>query len=184
MDSLFSTNTLHNVKVDSLKFGSALLVAQLLSMKPLTDNQWIKSSILTLVGFAVYQIIVRRFVEPTSFSNMTVRLLMDDILKWGTAFILIRLGTGQSLNDETWIRECSYFLLGLATFDIATIHAVDMVGGSLLMKVALADVIKYGTAFTVSQWLKGGEFDREWMVSSGGFILGLLGYDLILAGRI
>ena len=181
MEPLINPVTITNVKVDTLKFGTAMLVAQLLIAKPLNDATWIKTTILTIIGLAFYQIIIKRIFNPNTLTNITVRAVITDMLKWGSMLAFVRLTSGQSMSDEPWIRETSYLLVGLATFDIATSRLIDISKFDRKIQFAMADIIKYGTAFGVARWLSGEQYTKEWATATGGFILGLVGYDLVLS---
>ena len=105
---------------------------------------------------------------------------MDDILKFGTMLVASRFLSGLPLNDNNWMKETASILAGFVTYDFVTIHAYDTSGFSTVNKLAINDVIKFGTMFIVSRFLSGNEFNSEWAMSSTGFIVGLLAYDYLL----
>ena len=179
--SWLSSETLNNIRVDSGRFGSAMLSEQYLKGESLTDMAWIKSSLLTLVGFAIYQVVVRQLIRTDGVAHRNIRMVLDDILKVGTMLVASRLLSGQQLNDTNWMRESAFMLAGFAAYDLVTVHAVDTSRFDNKVKLALDDVIKFSTMFTVKQWLSGGEFDLKWAKASGFYMVGLVAYDLLLA---
>ena len=61
---------------DVLKVGTFFIVTQLLANKPLTDKAWQTEALNTLIGFAVYELVVARFVDPKMFVILHLQLMM------------------------------------------------------------------------------------------------------------
>lgn len=179
--SWLSSDTLNNVRIDSGHFGTAMLSAQLLSGKSVTDRDWLKSSLLTLVGFAVYQVLVKQLVKTDGVAHVNVRSALDDILKVGTMLVASRYLSGQPLNDPNWMKESAFILAGFVTYDLAVVHVADTSSLSKRHRMAADDVVKFSTMFVVSRWLAGQEFNMEWAKGCAYYIAGLVAYDMFLA---
>lgn len=199
---------LNNVQADSVGFGSALAAARAFTypgsatdkLKSLTDKDWLKASIITLLGFAVYQILVTRVVPTDNTTSM--RMAVSDVLKFGTMLITVRLisgptdfVSGRPMNADSWMEDSAFLLTGLVAYDFAVRHAftwvasktrgvVDIDSLSTNARVALDDTLKYGTMFVVARWLGGDSFDNPWLLTSGSFLAGLAFYNLVIAGML
>lgn len=174
-----SSETFSNIKGDSLKIGTAMAASQGLTGKSVTDSAWLKSSVLTLVGFAAYQVLVRKFVVTDGVKNVNVKMALDDILKVGTMLVVSRFLSGNPLNDKEWMRNSAGTIAGFVAFDLAT-HRVVPSHPDVKIQAVLTDTVKFGTMFAVSQYLAGSAFDREWLMNSGTFIVGLAVYNYLL----
>ena len=197
----FLTGELMNAaRGDVLNFGTALLGSRagehVFDVQPhsplhpyetLTNNtDWVKSSLLTLIGFAVYELLVRRYINTDGVSqNKGIKLALDDLLKFGTMYIAYRLMTREPLNDANWVKEVTYILAGLMSYDFVVRYGVKSVYDTSKLSVnaqmAVDDTVKYTTMFVVSRWLSGKAFDKEWAVTAGGFVVGAAAYDYLLA---
>lgn len=186
MDRLLSSDVFNNIKVDTLKFGTAEAGKKLAFEKTitsLTDTEWLKSTFLILAGFAVYQLAIRRVVS-TDFASGDVKLVLDDFLKVGTMLVfkqLVETRNIMSLNDDTWKANTAYTLLGLATYDFLTRKVYDTSALTGPTKGAVDDVIKFGTVLTVSQLLARKSLDSEFFMVTGGYLAGLVAYHYFLS---
>jgi hypothetical protein len=194
MDKLLpdlSSEALRNVKVDTLKFGSAFTGEQLATkgvLSSVTEGAWLKSTLLTLVGFAVYQLVVRRLIS-TSFTSGNYRMALDDVLKFGTMLIASRVLSGKPLTGvegRAWQSESAYILLGFVAYDLGTKPLMTrfvLDTQTLEYKHAMMadDALKFGTMFTVSRFLSGEAFDMAWGKTVAGFLGGLAAYNYLLA---
>jgi len=144
------------------------------------DYEWLKVTFLALIGFAVYQIVIRNLINTSGIQYNGLRMAFDDILKFGTMFIVLRLLSNKSISDKTWLSRVLMVLCGFMIYDFAIINVFDTTGYTTKMQMALNDTIKFGTVFIVFQLLDGGNFDKEWFLGTGGFIVGLWLYDFLL----
>lgn len=179
--SLLSSETLNNVRIDSGHFGTAMLTAQFLSGKSLSDKDWLKSSLLTLVGFAVYQVLVKHIIKTDNVSPVNVRSAIEDLLKVGTMLLVSRYLSGQPINDPNWLKESLFIIAGFITYDLAVVHVADTTKLAPRVKASVDDVVKFTTMFVVSRWLSGNEFNAEWAKGCVFYMTGLVAYDMILA---
>lgn len=113
---------------DSIKFGTMFIVSRLLSKGSLTDASWIKASIATLIGFAVYNMVVYKYVQGKDLSvNPKLQMAIDDWAKVGTMLLVSRLISCESVLDQTWVMGSLATLVGFTSYDLVTSHAIDMV---------------------------------------------------------
>jgi hypothetical protein len=186
MNNLLSSDVLNNVKIDTFKFGLAETGSRFgeqRTLAALMDPAWAKSVVLVLLGFAVYQIAVRRVIS-TDFASGSTKLALDDILKVGTMLVFKQLAenrTLSSLNDDTWKNNSAYTLLGFVAYDFVTRHVYDTSSLSGAVKTSVDDAIKFSTMFVVSQYLGGKSFDSNFLMTSGGYIAGLVAYNFLLS---
>lgn len=113
---------------DSIKFGTMFIVSRLLNKGSLTDPSWIKASLATLIGFAVYNLVIHKYVQGKDLSvNPKLQMVIDDWAKVGTMLIVSRLISCESVLDQTWVMSTLATLVGFSTYDLVTSHAIDMV---------------------------------------------------------
>jgi hypothetical protein len=188
MDQLLSSDVLNNVKLDTLKFGvsaetGARLAKNGLSMEALTDPAWLGQTLLVILGFAVYQIVVRRLIS-TDFASGSSKMALDDILKVGTMLVFKQVASSKSvdsLRDASWQMNTFATLAGFVSYDFVTRHVYDTSALAGPLKASVDDALKFGTMFTVSNLITGGAFDADWAMVSGGYIAGLVAYNFLLS---
>ena len=113
-----SNAVMQNVVNDTLKVGTMLVVSRLLAGGSVTDEDWIMSSVYTLLGFAAYQVVVANVVPFEKVENGTLRNAVQNSAKVGTMMIVSRLLAGGSIQDEKWMTSSAYTLLGFAAHDL------------------------------------------------------------------
>ena len=72
--------TIINIQTDSLKFGLAIAVGQIFT----NNNLNIRVIILSLVGFATYQLIFSNKIYNTEKLDIRKRVPVDDFFKFAT----------------------------------------------------------------------------------------------------
>ena len=111
---------------DTLKFGTMFVVSRLLSGQSLADQSWISASIATLVGFAVYNIVVATYVKGKDLTyNPKLQMVVDDWMKVGTMLAVSRIISCESLFDPKWVRGSLATIIGFSTYDLVTSHIID-----------------------------------------------------------
>jgi len=183
------TTSLNNIKVDSVKYGLALILVYLVSGRfdeilrgALLEKQSLMILLFILIGFAAYQLLVVSFVNTSSLSG-SVKMVANNFLKWGTMFIVAQLLSGGKLNDPQWLEYVAYVLAGFATYDILTSRLSDNASVAAMESNArnsVNDVIKFATMFVVARWLSSGAFNSEWAWQAGAFTVGVAAYDYLL----
>lgn len=187
MDQLLSSDVLNNIKMDTLKFGVSAETGARLSkertLNSLTDPAWLGQTLLVILGFAVYQIVVRRLIS-TDFAAGSSKLALDDILKVGTMLVFKQVVSTRdvaSVRDASWQMNTFSVLAGFVSYDFVTRHLYDTSSLAGPLKASVDDAMKFGTMFVVSQLIQGKSFDAEWATVSGGYIAGLVAYNYLLS---
>ena len=194
LDNFLSSDTLNNITMDTGRFGSALTSSKIFDdignnfTKPKTNDwEWIKITILTLVGFCIYNLVVANLINTDNIKNKNVKLAINDSLKFGTMLISVRLLLGESLADIEWIKESLCVLIGLMAYDFGTIQLINtnkLMEDNIISKqskLAIDDTIKFSTMFFVSTWLSSKNFNKHWLFETTGFIVGIVAYDYLLS---
>lgn len=164
------------------KLGFAFAVSRVITtqtVSSLEDRKWLMETLLILVGFTAYHMLTARVIDTSAIATGKHKNALDDVLYFGTMLVVARVLSGKSLVDEKWQKGCLYMLTGFVTFDYVTSYGVDRVTGSSVAKSNANDVLKFGTMYSVSRYLAGETFDKQWLVESGSFIVGLVLYNTI-----
>lgn len=211
---LLSSDTLANVNMDNWFFSSGLSsqrVASKLydpsSVPEFFNADWIKQSVLTLLGFATYQIFVRKMIDNT-YEDTYVRMAVDDILKVGVMLItreVLMAGSASVLinpnnpsvyyGNNGWMFGSGAILTGFLTYDLAVARFLNLDQiQSVENRTTVRDVSKFGTMFVVSEFLNalknGNVVDRftteiyQWVVPSAGFLAGITLYNQFVATKL
>lgn len=189
INMLLKNETVIRASNDVFKIGALLLGGRLLSSESITDREWMKSTALLLIGFAVYHIIVRHIFDPHSLVNMmTIRMAIDDVIKFGMAFIIARLintnGDVSSLTRQPWVSEVSIILAGFAVYDIVFSQLIIQAGSTVGLVgttlYTISDILKFGTMLVVSRFFSGKPInDMTWIKEIAGALGGVAIYDII-----
>lgn len=103
---------------DWVKVGTMLVVSRLLSGQPL-DQAWMQSGAMTLIGFTLYHLITKKFIQGGSLTgNAGLADTIDDVAKFGTMFIFTQLVAGGALTDPNWQMTSAGILAGFAAYNI------------------------------------------------------------------
>ena len=113
--SSVTSGPLKNALDDVLKFGTMLVVSQLLAGKSLADQAWMKSTAFTLVGFVAFDLVTYRLSDMMS-GTPKQKLMVSDAVKFGTMFTVSRYLSGQPFNTA-WMLENGGFIGGLMIYD-------------------------------------------------------------------
>jgi hypothetical protein len=110
---------------DFVKVGTVMIVSRLLSGGSFLDKSWIYSSILTLVGFAIYHLTVAKYVQGKELTyNKPLQNVIDDWAKVGTMLVGSRLLGCESVFDPEWAKSSIATLMGFTTYDLAVSRLV------------------------------------------------------------
>ena len=113
---------------DTIKVGTMLMVSRLLSGDSLADSNWLAASLATLVGFAVYNLVVSRYVVSSELTNNgKLQNVVDDWAKVGTMLVVSRLISCESVLDPKWVSSTLNTLVGFTAYDLVTSHVTDAV---------------------------------------------------------
>jgi hypothetical protein len=171
-------------KTDVLKNASALITQRLFRKEPINDRVWIVTTALTIIGFVTYQLLINSWLRTENFVDGSAKLALDDILKFSTMFIVRQALSGQSITDPEFVKSMGIFVGALALYDITLANLVNDQAEKFDNKsvtLAINDVAKFGIVFTLVNFAEGKEFDEQWMMGTGGFLTGLVIYDVVLA---
>lgn len=120
---------------DLLKVATMLVVSRLLARGSLTDQSWLLGALATLVGFAVYDLVVSQYISGYQFTSRgDVAAAIDDAAKVGTMLATSRLLTNEVLPvvrgasrvplsdvyNRDWLRSSAYTLAGFAAYELVT----------------------------------------------------------------
>jgi hypothetical protein len=181
-------------RTDVFKVSTALITQRLFQGKPLDERLWIVSSALAIIGFIAYQLLVASWLDTSKLATGAAKVAVDDIIKFSTMFAvagllsggtsaqLMATGDAASVSQEQWVKDAGLFIASLVTYDLLFHEMVAERTAHLDRTVSLAanDAIKFSVVFTVNNFAKGGEFDKAWFMSCGGFITGLVIYNVIV----
>lgn len=185
----YSYNAGMAARTDIFKVSSALITQRVFEGKPMDDKLWLVSCFLTVIGFVIYQLLLASWLDTSKVAKGAAKVAIDDILKFSTMFAVSRVlssgaasETSSIMSQEEWIKDSGLFIASLVTYDLL-FHELVVAKTATLdgpIKSATNDAIKMSVVFTVNNALKGKEFDREWFMTSAGFITGLVIYDVVV----
>lgn len=151
------------------------------------EINWLKVSILTLIGLGVYNLTIANILNVDYINHHNLKLAINDIIKFGSMFVILRFLSGEPLNDYNWIIEVFYVLVGFMTYDFIVIDFIntnELKNNNKICretKMAIDDVTKFLTMFVISRWLSGKKFTKEWILNVVGFLVGLVAYDYLIS---
>ncbi len=187
MEQVLATST-RRVQLDVLKVGTMFVVSRAMAEQSLVDMAWVKSAVLTLVGFAVFDILVANVVDLKD-SNLQSELkdMLATWLKVGTMMVVSRYLSGESLRDPEWVKECLYTLVGFNTFTLVTQKFMERNPTDKLStrtKAVVGDWMNVGTMLVVSRVMSQQSLgDPAWLKTSLLTLLGFTVYDVFAAGN-
>ena len=100
------------------KVGTMLLVSRLLSGLPFNE-QWMRSSLFTLLGFSAYHLVTGKFVQGGNITaNTGLAAAIDDAVKFGTMFIVAHALAGGDFGNRAWQINSLGTIAGFAVFQL------------------------------------------------------------------
>jgi len=107
--------------------------------------------------------------------------IYNDTMQFGLALLLARLVLQKNILDKEWLIKSLLVLLGFAAYQLTInrfINTSMYVSGNL--KLAIDDVLKFGTMLLVSRYLSSKSLsDDEWMKEVGFMLTGFVSYSLV-----
>lgn len=179
-----NSQMMNDIMADVAKIGTMMVVSRALMMSvdstiSMTDQQWMMSSLFTLIGFSAYHALTKRFVSTAGQSNPAIRAIHDDLLYFGTMSVVVRLLNRQSLTDMNWLRSTAFTLIGFVMYRVLVQPLVPNIGQSPTTRAVVHDSMQFGTMFVVSQFLSGGQLNMRWAQSSLATLAGFAAYELV-----
>ena len=174
---------------DIFKFASAFLIQRLIAGDSVFDNKWISVTVVTIVGFLAYELLMSPSIRAQAQMQQGVAVVaLEDVVKFLTMFIVTYAVMGQSSFDaspynsrEEWMHQSGLFVGSLLMYDILFERIVrdKLMFINKPMRVALNDGLKLGSVLILTNYANGRNFDNSWIKNAGGFTLGLMAYDYI-----
>lgn len=165
----------------ALQFGTMFLVSRVLSQQSLNDTNWLKSVVLTLLGFAAYHMVVENTVNTSSLQG-DLKAVVDTWLKVGCMLVVSRVLSGQSLQDREWMQSSVMTLVGFNAYTVLTSKLVDNSGKSGVARRVADNTLNVATMLAVSRVMSNGSLsDGDWLKESLMTVLGFAVYDSFVA---
>jgi hypothetical protein len=163
-----------------LLFGTMHLVSRVLSAQAsgteVWDIDWAQQVLFLLLGLTTYYIIVNQFMPITS-PNKVIRSVIEDILMFGTAFVVVRVLSGGDLTDQSWIKTSGAMIAGLVSYDVL-LHR--FVPNNTRFSPVMHTVTKYGTMFAAAQVVDGSLMNSNWQIGTAMSLAGFAAYELVV----
>lgn len=169
-----------DILADWAKVGTMLVVSRLISGESIQDQDWIRASLFTLVGFTMYHVLTRNVVDTERFGEY--KPIADDWMKVGTMMVVSRLLSGQSLQDPAWLQASLFTLLGFTAYNLLTSKVIkgENVSQHPAVVATVNDWAKVGTMLVVSRLLAGGSLtDQAWARGGLATLLGFTAYNVV-----
>ena len=171
---MVSKEAMANVKNDVVKVTVMSVVSGYLSGKNLMDQEWQLNLAYTLLGFALYEVVLAKHVTPQLFKEYTA--MVQDLTKVSTMLVTVKLLSARdvaSLMNPQWLMTSALTLAGFATYHLVTKKLLDTSDRNGDWKQISDDLLKVGTMLVVSHYLGGGDVtDRNFVQNSANTILG------------
>lgn len=181
-------------RTDVFQTASAHITRRLFEGKPVDDKVWIVSVALVIVGFVAYQLLIASWLDTSKLASGSAKVAINDVLKFSTMFVVSRVLSGGAgwdsetpgMSQEDWVKDSGLFLASLVTYDLLFNDLVNEKTKEMdrTVKVVVNNAAKWMSVFAFHNFAKGGEFNKAWLMSSSGFVTGLIVYDLVIATYI
>ncbi|VVU94892.1 hypothetical protein CPAV1605_617 [seawater metagenome] len=192
-NQLVSKETMNLVKETWAKVGTMLLVSHVLEVymqnngNGLMNKKWAQASLFTLLGFTVYDVVIRPMVR-IQMENKDLEVAVNNAINVSTMLIVARgleslMDGGQTKFDEQWIQSSLYTVLGFMAYDLVTKKFVPEVQEKY--RIAVNTAVQFATMFLVSRLLVDKPLnDHAFLKSSAYVLVGFASYDLVIAKMI
>jgi hypothetical protein len=189
--SLIDNNTVLNIKNDTLKFVVALVFSFIIAGKNLFTNDCYNTKIIliTLIGLAIYHIVISKIFLP-HIKNPTLKLTLNDIIQFSTIIIVAKyIVDHDNLHSTEFYYSLGSLLIGFLLYDLILNNIiVSLLTDAKLQSehiIATNDVLKFSSIATVfgllNFLLNGKTIDLEYLRLCVGYISGLTVYNLYLS---
>ena len=171
---IMSSKALNNIKNDVVKVTVMSVVSGYLSGKDLMDQKWQMNLAFTLLGFAIFELILAKHITKSVFKEHLD--MVKDLAKVSTMLITVKFMTTQNINslmDEKWLLGSAITLAGFAAYHLVTKKLLDTTGRKGDWKEISDDWVKVGTMLVVSHYLSGGDITSPaFLQKSANTVLG------------
>ena len=182
--------TIINIQTDSLKFGLAIAVGQIFT----NNNLNIRVIILSLVGFATYQLIFSNKIYNTEKLDIRKRVPIDDFFKFATMLFVSKfLITGKLNLDNKFIIDNINIVVALILYNayISKYITAKLIkynnNNNITFRdiMAINDSIKYSFVLISTGLLNDlagvDKFGTEYIKLAAGYVTGLVTYDYVFS---
>lgn len=155
---MMSKTALNNIRNDVVKVTVMSVVSGYLSGKDLMSQEWQMNLAYTLLGFALYELVVSKHLTEDKLKEHTD--LVRDMAKTATMLVTVRVLSTQnveSLSDSNWLMSTGMVLAGLAVYHMVTKQLFDNSDKEGDWKQVSDDWVKVGTKLLVAHYLSGGD---------------------------
>lgn len=145
---------------------------------PMFNKDWWMALIFTLLGYATYHIVVKKFYNKND--STVVNKTVNSILKIGTILFIARLLSTESITNSTWLNETLLQIIGFSIFSNVTTNYLpadmnpsykNLIHGTLQFSiVSILVQLMTGGSLTNSVWTK------EWFYKFAAFAA----YELVV----
>ena len=188
-NQLVSDETMTLVKETWAKVGTMLVVSHVLEVymdkkgEGMMNQKWIQASLFTLIGFSVYDVVIKPMVR-INLDNKDMEVAVNNTINVATMLVVSRglqalMDGGQTKFDEAWMKSSLYTLLGFASYDLFVKKFVPDVDPKY--NSALHTTAQFGTMFIVSRLLADKPIDESFVKSSSYVLVGFAVYDIVVS---
>lgn len=163
----------------------AAITQRVFQQRQVDERVFLVAVCVTVIGFVAFQLLIGSWMKFDM--NDDASLAVQDILKFGTMFIICRLMTGgawwqdPSMERNAWVKDSACFISSLVLYDLLLNKYVRSLTLGLPISVqdGVSEGIKFFVVFAVSNMLVGGEYDKTWLMSTLGFCVGMFLYYFV-----
>tara|TARA_B110000977_G_scaffold201342_1_gene295477 strand:+ start:1924 stop:2475 length:552 start_codon:yes stop_codon:yes gene_type:complete len=169
-----SQEAMNNIKNDVVKVTVMSVVSGYLSGKNLMDQAWQMNLAYTLLGFALYEVVLSKHIPEKMLKEHAP--MVKDLAKVATMMVTVKLLSARDVNalmDQKWMMASALTLAGFATYHLVTKKLIDTSDKKGDWKQISDDWLKVGTMLAVSHYLGGGDVTNlNFVQSSANTVLG------------
>lgn len=178
-------------KVDLTLFATFLTVSNLVNYqlfpgRTLFDNDWINSSVATLLAVALHGLVTNKLSATINSQldtkNPGIETSVFDLVKFGTIFaggkvLLNLMKNEQVVFDQAWITQHGTIIAGYALFNMLLKQYVPVVSDK--QQPLLNDLIKVSTGALLSTYVVRKAFPTKDIYELGGVLAGFTVFHLL-----
>jgi hypothetical protein len=178
-------------KVDLTLFATVLTVSNLVNYqlfpgRVLFDNNWINSSVATLIAVALHGLVTNKLSATINSQldtkNPGIETSVFDVVKFGTIFtggkvLLHLMKNEQVVFDQAWVTQHGTIIAGYALFNMLLKQFVPVVSDK--QQPLLNDLIKVSTGALLSTYVVRKAFPTSDIYELGGVLAGFTVFHLL-----
>jgi hypothetical protein len=178
-------------KVDLTLFATVLTVSnlvyyQIFPGRTLFDNDWINSSVATLLAVALHGLVTNKLSATINTQldtkNPGIETSVFDLVKFGTIFaaskVILTLMKNETVSfDQAWVTQHGAIIAGYALFNILLKQYVPTVSNK--QQPLLNDLIKVSTGAVLSTYVMQKALPVKDLYELGGVLAGFVVFHLL-----